>query len=407
MVTGWKRTMIELAWRIAFTVGALLVYRFGTFVPLPGLDPTALAELYRGSPNGIHRLAIFALGILPYVWAAITLQLLTQVSGRLRVLKQGGDRGRRSIDRMTRVLTVLLAAGQAAGVAVGLESLPGIVVVPPWLFTILTILTLTGGTLVLVWLSEQITLRGLGNGLVLMLLVPIVTALPNRVAEVLEAGRRGDLSSDRMTTLVLFVAGFAVFIVLMERARRFIRIDYPERRIGARTFAAQTVDLPLKLNGAGIIPVLLASGIMSALVPLLNFAVAQGASWATGIAVSLRYGRPLNLIVYALLLFGFAILYTALLFDPEEMAASMKKYGGSIATLEPGEATATYIDRVLSRIMLAGACYLVIVMVLWEMFAARFPAPLPIGAVSLLIAVCATLDLDEEVQAYMRRNREA
>jgi preprotein translocase subunit SecY len=407
MAAGWERTMIELAWRIAFTVGALLVYRFGTFVPLPGLDPTALAELYRGSPNGIHRLAIFALGILPYVWAAIILQLLTQVSGRLRVLKQSGARGRRSIDRMTRVLTVLLAAGQAAGVAVGLESLPGIVVVPPWLFTISTVLTLTGGTLVLVWLSEQITLRGLGNGLVLMLLVPIVTALPNRVAEVLEAGRRGDLSSDRMTTLVLFVAGFAVFIVLMERARRFIRIDYPERRIGARTFAAQTVDLPLKLNGAGIIPVLLASGIMSALVPLLNFAVAQGASWATGIAVSLRYGRPLHLIVYALLLFGFAILYTALLFDPEEMADSLKKYGGAIATLEPGEATATYIDRVLSRIMLAGACYLVIVMVLWEMFAARFPAPLPIGAVSLLIAVCVTLDLDAEVQAYLRRDREA
>jgi preprotein translocase subunit SecY len=399
--------MMELAWRIALTVGALLVYQFGTFVPLPGLDPTALAELYRGSPNGIHRLAIFALGILPYVWAAIILQLLTLMSGRLRSLKQSGARGRRSIDRMTRVLTVLLAAGQGAGVAVGLESVPGIVAVPPWLFTISTILTLIGGTLFLVWLSEKITLRGLGNGLVLMLLVPIVTALPNRVAELLEAGRQGLLSSDQMNTLVLFVVGFAVSVVLMERARRFIRIDYPVRRIGARTFAAQTVDLPLKLNGAGIIPVLLASGIMSALVALSNFAVGQGASWATAIAVSLRYGRPLHLIVYALLLFGCAILYTALLFDPEEMAGNLKKYGGSIATLEPGEATAACMDRVLSRIMLAGACYLVIVMVLWEMFVARFPAPLPIGAVSLLIAVCATLDLDGEVRAYIRREREA
>ena len=399
--------MIELAWRIAVTVGALLVYRFGTFVPLPGLDPAALAELYRGSPNGIHRLAIFALGILPYVWAAIILQLLTLVSRRLRALKQSGARGRRTIDRMTRVLTVLLAAGQAAGVAVGLESVPGIVAVPPWLFTISTILTLIGGTLFLVWLSEQITLRGLGNGLVLMLLVPIVTALPNRVADVFEAGRQGVLSSDRMNTLVLFVVSLTVFVVLMERARRFIRIDYPERGIGARTFAAQTTDLPLKLNGAGIIPVLLASGIMSALVALLNFAVAQGASWATAIAVSLRYGQPLHLIVYALLLFGFAILYTALLFDPEEMADSLKKYGGSIATIESGEATAAYIDRALARTMLAGACYLVIVMVLWEMFAARFPVPLPIGAVSLLIAVCATLDLYGEVRAYMRRERES
>ena len=399
--------MMGLAWRIAFTVGALLVYRFGTFVPLPGLDPTALAELYRGSSNGIHRLAIFALGILPYVWAAIILQLLTLVSGRLRALKQSGARGRRSIDRMTRVLAVLLAAGQAAGVAIGLESVPGIVAVPPWLFTISTVLTLTGGTLFLVWLSEQITQRGIGNGLVLMLLLPIVTALPSRVAEVLEAGRKGLLSSDRINTMVLFVVGLAVFVVLMERARRFVRIDYPERRIGARTFAAQTVALPLKLNGAGIIPVVLASWIMNTLVALLNFAVGQGAPWATAIAVSLRYGRPLHLIVYALLLFGCAILYTALLFDPEEMAERLKKYGGSIAALEPGEATAAYIDRALSRIMLAGACYLVIVVVLWELFAARFPAPLPIGAVSLLIAVCATLDLDGEVRAYLRRDREA
>jgi preprotein translocase subunit SecY len=399
--------MMGLAWRIAFTVGALLVYRFGTFVPLPGLDPTALAELYRGSSNGIHRLAIFALGILPYVWAAIILQLLTLVSGRLRALKQSGARGRRSIDRMTRVLTVLLAAGQAAGVAVGLESVPGIVAVPPWLFTFSTVLTLTGGTLFLVWLSEQITERGIGNGLVLLLLLPIVTALPSRVAEVLEAGRKGLLSSDRINTMVLFVVGLAVFVVLMERARRFVRIDYPERRIGARTFAAQTVALPLKLNGAGIIPVVLASWIMNTLVALLNFAVGQGAPWATAIAVSLRYGRPLYLIVYALLLFGCAILYTALLFDPEEMAERLKKYGGSIAALEPGEATAAYIDRALSRIMLAGACYLVIVVVLWELFAARFPAPLPIGAVSLLIAVCATLDLDGEVRAYLRRDRQA
>ena len=399
--------MMELARRIAFTVGALLVYRFGTFVPLPGLDAAVLAELYRGNLSGIHRLAIFALGILPYVEAAIILQLLTLVSGRLRALKQSGARGRRTIDRMTRVLTVLLAAAQASGVAIGLGSRPDIVTEPLWLFTISTVLTLTGGTLFLVWLSEQITLRGIGNGLVLMLLVPIVTALPNRVAEVLEAGRQGLLSSDRINVLVLFVVGVAVFVVLMERARRFIRIDYPERRIGARTFAAQTVDLPLKLNGAGIIPVVLASWIMSTLIALLNFAVGQGASWATAIAVSLRYGRPLHLIVYALLLFGCAILYTALLFDPEEMADRLKKYGGSIATLEPGEAAAAYIDRVLSRTMLAGACYIVIVVVLGEMFAARFPAPLPIGAVSLLIAVCATLDLDGEVRAYLRRDRKA
>jgi preprotein translocase subunit SecY len=399
--------MIELARRIAFTVGALLVFRFGAFVPLPGLDPATLAELYRGNLNGIHRLAIFALGVAPYVWAAIFVQILTLLSPRFRALQHSGAQGRRAIDRMTRYLTVLLVIGPASGIAVGLGRVPGIVTEPLWLFAISTVLTLTGGTLFLVWLSEQITLRGIGNGLVLMLLVPIVTALPNRVADVLEAGRQGLLSSDRISTLVLFFVGLAVFVVLMERARRFIRIDYPERRIGARTLAAQTVDLPLKLNGAGIIPVLLASWIMSALVALLNFAVGQGASWATAIAVSLRYGRPLYLIVYALLLFGSAILYTASLFDPEEMADSLKKYGGSIAMLEPGEAAAAHIDRVLSRIMLAGACYLVIVVVLWEMVAARFPAPLPIGAVSLLIAVCATLDLDAEIQANMRRDREA
>jgi preprotein translocase subunit SecY len=404
MATAQEHAMMDLARRIAFTVGALLVYRFGTFVPLPGVDPAALAEFYRGNSNGIHRLAIFALGIAPYVWAAIFVQFFTLLSPRL---KHSGAQGRRAIDRMTRYLTVLLVIGPASGIAVGLGRMPGIVTEPLWLFTISTVLTLAGGTLFLVWLSEQITLRGIGNGLVLMLLVPIVTALPNRVADVIEAGRQGVLSSDRISTLVLFVVGLAVFVVLMERARRFIRIDYPERRIGARTFAAQTVDLPLKLNGAGIIPVVLASWIMSTLVALLNFAAGQGASWATAIAVSLRYGRPLHLIVYALLLFGCAVLYTALLFDPEEIADGLKKYGGSIATLAPGEAAAAYIDRVLSRIMLAGACYLVIVVALWEMFAARFPAPLPIGAVSLLIAVCATLDLDGEVRAYLRRDREA
>jgi len=329
------------------------------------------------------------------------------VSPRLKALKHCGARGRHTIDRMTRVLTVLLAAGQASGVAIGLEKVPDIVTEPSWLFTLSTTLTLIGGTLFLVWLSEQITLRGLGNGLVLMLLAPIVTALPNTVADVLEAGRQGQLSSGRINTLVLFVVGLTAFVVLMERARRFICIDYPERQIGARTFAAQTADLPLKLNGAGIIPVLLGSWIMSALVALLNFAVGQGASWATAIAVSLRYGRPLHLIVYALLLFGSAILYTALLFDPEEMVGSLKKYGGSIAAQEPGEAAAAYIDRVLSRVMLAGACYLVIVMMLGEIFATYFPMPLHFGVVSLLISVCATLDLDTEIQAYMRRERQA
>jgi len=399
--------MMELARRIAFTVGALLVYRFGAFVPLPGLDPAVLAELYRGNPSGLHRLAIFGLGIGPYVEAAVFLQFLTLVSPRLKALKHGGARGRHTIDRMTRVLTVLLAAGQASGVAIGLEKVPDIVTEPSWLFTLSTTLTLIGGTLFLVWLSEQITLRGLGNGLVLMLLAPIVTALPNTVADVLEAGRQGQLSSGRINTLVLFVVGLTAFVVLMERARRFICIDYPERQIGARTFAAQTADLPLKLNGAGIIPVLLGSWIMSALVALLNFAVGQGASWATAIAVSLRYGRPLHLIVYALLLFGSAILYTALLFDPEEMVGSLKKYGGSIAAQEPGEAAAAYIDRVLSRVMLAGACYLVIVMMLGEIFATYFPMPLHFGVVSLLISVCATLDLDTEIQAYMRHERQA
>jgi preprotein translocase subunit SecY len=407
MAAGWGRTVIELAWRIAFTVGALLVYRFGTFVPLPGLDPAALAELYRGSPNGIHRLAIFALGIVPYVSAAIILQLLTLVSGRLRALKQSGARGRRTIDRMTRVLTVLLAAGQAWGVAVGLESVPGIVTEPSWLFTLSTTLTLTGGTMFLVWLSEQITLRGVGNGLVLMLLVPIVTALPGTLAGVLELYRQGGLSSGQINTLVLFVVGLTVFVVLMERARQFIRIDYPKRRIGARTFAAQTMDMPLKLNASGIIPVLLASWIMSTTVALLTFDVRPGASWAMTIAVNLIYGRPLHLIVYALLLVGCAILYTALAFDPAEMAESVKKHGGWIATIEPGEATAAYMDSVLSRIMLGGACYLVIVMMLWEIFATNFPASLHFGAVSLLISVCATLDLDAEIQAYMRRERQA
>jgi len=393
--------MIELAWRIAFTVGALLVYRFGTFVPLPGLDPMAAAALFHGR---FHPPAIFALGVLPYVWASFLVQLLTLVSRRFKALKHGGAKGRHAIDQMTRYLTLLLVAGQAYGVARGLEGLPGLVTEPSWLFTLSTMLTLTGGTMVLVWLSEQITLRGVGNGLVLMLLVPIVTALPGTLAGVLELYRQGGLSSGQINMLVLFVVGLTVFIVLMERARRFIRIDYPVRRIGARTFAAQTMDLPLKLNGAGIIPVLIASWIMGM---LAGFALDLAPSRTIIIVDGLRYGQPLHLMVYPLLLLGCGVLYTALVFDPTEMAESLKKHGGSIAAIEPGEATAAYMDGILSRIMLAGACYLVIVVMLWEIFASHFPAPLHFGAVSLLILVCATLDLDAEVQAYMRRERQA
>jgi preprotein translocase subunit SecY len=392
--------MTDLVQRIAFTITALLICRLGTFVLLPGLDPT---RLYGGGPGFPHRLAIFSLGVIPYIWASIIVQLIAQVSPRLRALKRGGAQGRRAIDRITRYLAALLAAGQAWGVAIGIAGVPDIIVVEPrWLFMVSTVVTLTGGTLFLVWLAEQITLRGVGNGLILMLLLPIFTALPNTLADLIETGRQGLLTSDHVTKLIFFVVGFVVFAVLMERARRVILIHYPERRIGTRTFAAQMTYLPLKLNGVGIIPVLMASSVMSMPVASVKFGVGPEPSWLNAVAEHLRYGQPLHLAFYALLVFFFALIYSVVVFDPAEMAEALQKRGGSIATIARGEATAADIDRTLSRITLAGACYLVVLVVVWEMFAARFPVPLHFGVISLLIVVCATVDLDSEVRARLR-----
>jgi preprotein translocase subunit SecY len=395
--------MIDLVRRIAFTIGALLVWRLGTYVPLPGLDPT---HLYGGA---FHRLAVFSLGILPYIWASIIVQVLMSVSSRLRALKRGGAQGRRTVDRLTYCLTALLAAVQANGVAIGVASVPELIVFEPrWLFTISTIATLTGGTLLLVWLSEQITLRGIGNGLVLMLLLPILIALPSTFADLIEFGRQGLLARDYANKLVLFFVGLVVFTVLMERARRLVHIHYAGRTIGVRTFGEQISYLPLKLNIAGIIPVLLASWAMNALVGLtMLFTAGSNPSRAADLIGHLAYGQPLHLALYALLIFCFALLWTALTFDPTEMAEDVRTQGGSIATVAPGEATATYIDSILSRYTLTGACYLVVLVIAWEMCTTRFPVPLHFNAVSLLIVVCATLDLECEVRARMRRDTKA
>jgi preprotein translocase subunit SecY len=402
----------DLKKRIWFTVGALIVYRLGTYIPMPGINPDAFADAFKNASGGIlglfnmfsggavERMAIFSLNIMPYISASIIFQLLQTVSPSLEALKKEGEAGRKILNQYTRYLTAALAAFQAYGIAVGLEGSGSIVTDPGWFFRISTVITLTGGTMFLMWLGEQITSRGIGNGTSLIIMAGIVANIPNAIASTLELGRQGAIS----TGLILAVLAVAVlviaFIVFMERAQRRLLIQYPKRQIGNQMFEGQSSHLPLKLNTSGVIPPIFASSLLLVPTTVANFSHG-GPEWLNYITTLMGHGRPLFMALYVGLIIFFAFFYTAIVFNPTETADNLKKHGGFIPGIRPGERTAEYIDYVLTRITVIGAGYLALVCLLPEILVSYAAVPFYFGGTSLLIVVSVTLDTVAQIQGYL------
>ncbi|HZO46279.1 MAG TPA: preprotein translocase subunit SecY [Xanthobacteraceae bacterium] len=403
----------ELKKRIWFTLGALLVYRFGTYIPLPGIDPAAWDQIFRQqaggilgmfnmfSGGGINRMAIFALNIMPYISASIIIQLMTTVSPTLEQLKKEGEAGRKIINQYTRYLTLGLAALQAFGIAIGLEGAGNVVSDPGLFFRISTVITLTGGTMFLMWLGEQITSRGIGNGISLIIMAGIVAELPSAIVGALQLSREGALSTTLILTVAVMALFVTAFIVFMERAQRRLLIQYPKRQVGNRMFEGQSSHLPLKLNTAGVIPPIFASSLLLLPTTVANFNAGSGPEWFQTLVTQLGHGRPLFLVLYIAMIVFFAFFYTAIVFNPTETADNLKKHGGFIPGIRPGERTAEYIDYVLTRITAIGAVYLSLVCLLPEILLSYAPGMFYFGGTSLLIVVSVTMDTVAQVQGHL------
>ncbi|ODR94495.1 preprotein translocase subunit SecY [Methyloceanibacter stevinii] len=403
----------ELKKRIMFTLVALVIYRLGTYIPIPGINPQALADVFKQQQSGIlgmfnmfsggavGRMAIFALNIMPYISASIIIQLLTTVSPTLEQLKKEGEQGRRQINQYTRYGTVLLAALQGYGIAVGLEGAGNIVTDPGWFFRITTVITLVGGTVFLMWLGEQITARGVGNGISLIIYAGIVAGLPAALIGTLELGKQGALSTGLILALFVVATAVIAFIVFMERAQRRLLVQYPKRQVGNKMFQGDASHLPLKLNTAGVIPPIFASSLLLLPITVANFSAGQGPEWLTSVTAMLGRGQPLYILIYVSLIIFFAFFYTAVVFNPKETADNLKKYGGFLPGIRPGERTAEYIDYVLTRITVVGAIYLAAVCVLPEILIAEWGVPFYFGGTSLLIVVSVTMDTVAQIQSHL------
>lgn len=404
----------ELRQRIWFTLGMLLIYRLGTYIPLPGLNAEAYALAFANQANGIlgqinmfaggaiERMAIFALGIMPYISASIAIQLMTSVIPTLEQLKKEGEQGRKVINQYTRYLTVILATLQAYGIAVGLEGGENIVTDPGWFFRISTVITLVGGTMFLMWLGEQITARGIGNGISLIIFAGIVAGLPGAIAATLELSRTGALSAGFVVAIIVIAIAVIAFIVFMERAQRRLLIQYPKRQVGNRMFQGDTSHLPLKLNTAGVIPPIFASSLLLLPATVAGFSSTENMpEWAGAILAALGHGQPMYMVLYAALIAFFAFFYTAIVFNPQDTADQLKQHSGFIPGIRPGQRTAEYIDFVLTRITVVGALYLVLVCLLPEFLIAQTGVPFYLGGTSLLIVVSVTLDTVGQVQGHL------
>jgi preprotein translocase subunit SecY len=403
----------DLKRRILFTLGALLIYRLGTYIPLPGINAEALADVFQRNQSGIigmfdmfaggavGRMAIFALNIMPYISASIIMQLMTAVSPHLEQLKKEGEQGRKQINQYTRYGTVFLATLQGYGIAVGLEGAGNVVIEPGLYFRFGTVITLVGGTVFLMWLGEQITARGIGNGISLIIFSGIIAEMPSAIANTLELGRQGALP----TWVILAVAAMSVvviaFIVFMERAQRRLLIQYPKRQVGNKMFGGDSSHLPLKLNTAGVIPPIFASSLLLLPITVANFSSGQGPDWLNAVTALLGRGQPLYLALYIGGIVFFAFFYTAIVFNPADTADNLKKYGGFIPGIRPGERTATYLDYVLTRITVAGAGYLAAVCLLPELLISYAAVPFYFGGTSLLIVVSVTMDTISQVQSHL------
>jgi preprotein translocase subunit SecY len=407
----------ELKKRLWFTLGCLVVYRFGTYIPLPGIDPVIMAQIFEQNSGGImgmfnmfaggalKRMSIFALGILPYISASIIMQLMTAVSPTIEQLKKEGEVGRKKINQYTRYLTVVLSAFQGYGLAVGLEAMSGpsgsAVVDPGWYFRFTAMITIVGGTLFLMWLGEQITARGVGNGISLIIFTGIIAQLPAALAKTLELGRTGAISTVLIIFLLLMAVAVVTFIVFMERAQRRILVQYPKRQQGNRMFGGESSHLPLKINVSGVIPPIFASSLLLMPATMASFGGAGGPEWLATIAALLGRGQPLFLLLYVGLIVFFAFFYTSIVFNPQDTAENLKKHGGFIPGIRPGQRTAEYLDYVLTRLTVVGAAYLSVVCILPEILISQYAVPFYFGGTSLLIVVSVTMDTTAQIQSHL------
>jgi preprotein translocase subunit SecY len=406
----------ELKKRLWFVLGALVVYRLGTYIPLPGIDPVALEEMFSRQAGGIagmfdvfaggalSRMSIFALNVMPYISASIIMQLMTAVVPAVEEMKKEGEAGRKKINQYTRYLTVLLATFQGYGIAVGLQSSTGVVINPGMFFLVSTVVTIVGGTMFLMWLGEQITQRGVGNGISLIIYAGIVANLPSALAQTFELGRTNVLPTLLIVVLLVMSIGVIAFIVFVERAQRRLVVQYPKRQVGNRMFGGESSHMPLKLNTAGVIPPIFASSLL--LMPATFAGFSGGGDGATDnlliqITSYLGRGQPGYMITYILLIVFFAFFYTAIVFNPTETADNLKKYGGFIPGIRPGKSTADYLDYVLTRLTVVGAAYLAGVCILPEILISQYEVPFYFGGTSLLIVVSVTMDTVGQIHAHM------
>ncbi len=408
----------ELKKRLWFTVLALIVFRLGTFIPLPGIDPHILSDIFARNANGIlgmfnmfaggalERMTIFALNIMPYISASIILQLGQSVVPSLAALKKDGEAGHRKITHYTKMLTVLITIIQGYGIAVGLEGMTGsagvsAVVNPGFVFKFTTIVSLVGGTMFIVWLGDQITSRGVGNGSSLIITVGIMANIPGALAQTFELGRVGSMPLSVMAMLLVMVLGLIYVIVLVERAQRKITIQYPKRQMGARMMSSENSHLPLKINPTGVIPPIFASSLLLLPITIANFSAENGPSWVQTLSQLLGHGQPLYLSLYAALIIFFAFFYTAIVFNPEETAENLKKHGGFIAGIRPGKNTADYLDYVITRLTVLGAAYLTALCILPEVLISKLSVPFVLGGTTLLIVVQVTMDFVGQLQSHL------
>jgi preprotein translocase subunit SecY len=406
--------MQELKSRLFFVLGALVVYRLGAHIPVPGIDPDVLAKMFEQQTGGIlgmlnmfsggalSRFTVFALGIMPYISASIIMQLMTVVSPQMEALKKEGEVGRRKITQYTRYGTVVLATFQALGIAIALEGQHGLVLEPGLMFRMITVITLVTGTMFLMWLGEQITERGIGNGISIIIFSGIVAGLPRAIGGTLELTRTGAFSIPLV--LFLFAATILVtaFVVFVERGQRKITVNYAKRQVGRKVFGGQTSHLPLKLNMAGVIPPIFASSIILFPATLAGwFGSSDGMGWLKDIGSTLAPGQPIYVGLYALAIVFFCFFYTALVFNPKETADNLKKSGAFVPGIRPGEQTARYIDKIMGRLTLVGAGYITAVCLLPEFLIVKFNVPFYFGGTSLLIIVVVTMDFMAQVQAYL------
>ncbi|MBP7625802.1 MAG: preprotein translocase subunit SecY [Zoogloea sp.] len=404
----------DLKRRLMFLLGALIVYRIGAHIPVPGIDPVALADLFKSQKGGIlgvfnlfsggalSRFTIFALGIMPYISASIIMQLLTVASPQLEALKKEGEGGRRKITQYTRYGTLALALFQGLGIAVALESQQGLVLDPGLMFRFVTVSTLVTGTMFLMWLGEQITERGLGNGISIIIFAGIAAGLPNSLGGLFELVRTGAMHPFTALVICVLVVAVTGVVVFVERGQRKILVNYAKRQVGNKIYGGQSSHLPLKLNMSGVIPPIFASSIILFPATLAQwFGSSESMTWLKDLGSTLAPGQPIYVILYAAAIVFFCFFYTALVFNSKETADNLKKSGAFVPGIRPGEQTARYIDKILMRLTLAGAVYITLVCLLPEFLILKWNVPFYFGGTSLLIIVVVTMDFMSQVQAYI------